>query len=503
MAEKRNAQETAKALGLEELDTEIAIGYIANDILTTMHRTASKPMQVKIEKLFQEWNPHGIFHDDLLPINSTLLIGPPGQGKTTAFKVASKMVANGLGMQYLENGAIDDALEKHGKITENDFVFVSQETAGVVSSLEWAGLPTAKLQKGADGKPDRKVMGRLHSQRLEALADAGGGCLLLDDFMNASPSIQNVGLSLTEEKRYGDLSLAKTYVGVTGNMGSIDGTNTSKTSSALRNRLKIFFTQDRLTNFVKRIQTDPKYRDEVGDVAVCGFLERNNQYFASMPDPKMMGGYNTPRSWDKFIAEARRIVYANGGRAGGPRALPDLRRVASALLGHEVAHQFTTYLRAMMDHADPLARQVIMEGKLDQDTLKKKFKDGYSASEQHFAYQYALALAEWTAVKISKDKGDLREAVTRFALGITALDGSSFTFGINAFKAKLANQLENLSEKQADGTRELTQKTKIEIAKIISEHPQCNKDQVRNMIDALSNSDKLSSLTARRSRTVK
>lgn len=498
--EKRDAQSVAKGLGLEEIDTEIAVRNVAHDILLTLHRTSSKAKQAKIEQLYKEWYPHGIFHDDGAGINSVCLIGPPGQGKTTAFKVAAKEVAKGLGMRYLENGDIDKILEEEGKITDNDFVFVSQETAGVVSSLEWAGLPTSKIQGKDKQGNDRKVMGRLYSSRLQAIADAGAGLLLLDDFLNASPSIQNVGLSLTEEKRYGDLSLANAYIGLTGNMGSIDGTNTSKMSSALRNRCQVYFTQDKLQNFVKRVQTDPRYRDEVGDAGVCGFLERHSQYFASMPDPKQMGGYNTPRSWDKFIAEARRVIYANGGRQHAVRGLTDIRRKASSLLGAEVSHQYTTYLRSMMDMADPLARQVIMEGKLDRDSLQKKFKEGYSANEQHFAYQYALALADYAAMKITKDEGKLKEAVTRFALGITALDGSSFTFGMNNFKSKLANQIETLSEKSADGNRELTTKVKVEIAKLVADHPQCTKEQIRDMVDALSNTDKLGGMSARRQR---
>lgn len=499
MADKKNAQDIAKGYGLEELDTEDAVKVISHDILITLHRSANKKRQAQIESLYKEWYPQGLFHDDGSPINSVLLLGPPGQGKTTAFKVAAKQVAKGLGMNYLENGAIDAQMEEKGEITENDFVFVSQETAGVVSSLEWAGLPTSKIQKDPNGN-ERKVMGRLYSVRLQAIADAGGGLLLLDDFMNASPSIQNVGLSLTEEKRYGDLSLSKAYVGLTGNMGSVDGTHTSKTSAALRNRCQIYFTQDKFTNFTKRVAADPRYRDEVGDVGVCGFLERFQQYFASMPDPKQMGGYNTPRSWDKFIAEARRAVYAHGGRQGALRALKTIQSKAASLLGHEVAHHYTTYLRSMMDLADPLARSVVIDGKLDMDTMNKKFKEGYSADQQHFAYQYALALADYAAIKIVKDKGDLKETVQRLALGLTVLEGSSFTFGVNAFKTKLANQIESLSDKRPDGTRELNEKTKTEICKIIASHPDCSKEQMRDLVDAMSNADKIGGMRASRSR---
>lgn len=500
MSEKKSASEVAKGLGLTEIDTEVAVKFITRDILYTLRRSAkSKAMVAKIDKFYKELYPHGTFTDNGSKIVSTLLMGPPGHGKTTSFKVAAKIVCDGLGLRYLENAALDEVLEKEGFVTENDFVFVSEETSGLVSAQEFAGLPTTKELQLADGTTE-KVMGRLFNHRLVALSKAAGGVLLLDDFMNAAPSVQGLGLSIAEEKRFGALNLTNAYIGLTGNLGPIDGTYTNKASKALVNRVKTFFTQDNVNNFVKRVNTSPMYRDELGDVGICGFLNRYNTYFASMPDPKMSGGYNTPRSWMDFMNEARNIISCYGGRQGASAAIPELHLVCSAMLGTEVANHYITYIRSMMDLADPLARSVIMDGKLDKDLLKKKFNEGYSAAEQHFAYQYALALADYAALKISKEGGELKEAVSRFALGITALDGSSFNFGINAFKSKLANQNEKLSEKNSEGTRELTERTKLEIGRIVADHPQCSKEQVQGMIDALSNFDKLSPMKGSRSR---
>ena len=324
--------------------------------------------------------------------------------------------------------------------------------------------------------------------------------LLLDDFSNATPSIQNVGLSLSEEKRYGDLSLTKAYVGMTGNMGSIDGTHTSKNSSALRNRCQMYFTQDKVDNYISRVQTDPVYRDDIGDLGVTAFLDRNRNLFADMPNAKEMGGYNTPRSWDKFIAAARKEVRKNGGRGEGVlKSMSTLRSLASSLLGLQVAHEYTVFLHSMMKDADPLARLVINDGKVDAERLKKNYNQGYGADNQHFAYQYAHALADYAVAKIIKEDGKLNEAVERFAIGLTLLDGASFTFGVNAFKLKLASSVKEMSRKTNHGL-DLAEPEKLKICKIVTSHQGITPDQIRNLIDALSNTDKTAGSRPTRSR---
>lgn len=349
-------------------------------------------------------------------------------------------------------------------------------------------------------------MGRLFDARLLALEESGGGVLLLDDFLNASPQIQNVGLSISEERRFGRLSLNNAYVGLTGNMGSLDGTHTTRPSTALRNRCKIYFIQDHWKNFVSRVQTDPRYRDETGLVGVDGFLERRSQDFFSMPDPKMMGGYNTPRSWAKYIDEARRVVNKYGGREFMKDAIPELSRLGRSLLGPSVGQQLTIYMRSLADLADPLARKVIHDGVLDTDMLSQKFRDGYSADEHHFAYQYANALADYTAQRVIADKGDLKVAVERFTVGLSPMTGSAFTHGINVFKQRLANHVESLSESvEATGERQLTFEALSKITEIMSQSTLVNSRQVKDMIDALADWDKVKAMpqTAARARKKK
>lgn len=490
----------AKGLDLFEVDTKQSVAMLRDDILLTIFRGAKEKndaeLMDKCERLYEEWHPRGVMNKaDTTPINPTMLIGPPGHGKTTSFKVALQEVAKGLGLIYLENSQIEKQQQTEEGITRKHLCFVSQETAGVVSALEWAGLPTEdKVKSNTHADGERSAMGRLFDARLLALEESAGGVLLLDDFLNASPQIQNVGLSISEEKRFGRLSLDNAYVGLTGNMGAIDGTHTTRISSALRNRCEVYYIEDHWQNFVQRAHTDPKYRDEVGLVGVDGYLERASQNFTAMPDSKKMGGYATPRSWVKYINAARRIVDAHGGRAYMADAIPALSRKAYALLGPQVGHDLTIYLRSLADLADPLARQVIYEGKLDTETLGKKFNEGYSAQEHHFAYQYANALADYTAQKVLKDKGKLDEAVARFTIGISPLKGPAFTHGMNVFKQRLANHVEELSEKIKDGERQLSFDACAKITQIVSANPNVTGRQVQDMVDALSDWDKMRTL---------
>lgn len=501
----------AAGLELEEVDTKASVAMIRDDILLTVLRGAlsrheeakaagkddearrEAALVEKCERAYKQWYPRGVLDkEDDTPIDSTMLIGPPGHGKTTSFKVALREVGKALGLKVLENGEIEAQLNKGG-VTREHLCFVSQETAGVVSALEWAGLPAEeKIQSTTKEEGERAAMGRLFDARILALEESAGGVLLLDDFLNANPQIQNVGLSIAEEKRFGRLALSNALVGLTGNMGAIDGTHTTRISAALRNRCKTFFIQDHWQNFVSRIQVDPKYRDEVGLAGVDGFLERHSHEFFSMPNPKMMGGYNTPRSWMKYLNESRRIINKFGGRAHMAEAIPELRRAARSLLGPSVGHAVATYMRSMADLADPLARGVIRDGKLDTETLAKKFQDGYSADQLHFAYQYANALADYTAQKVIEDKGDLKTAVERFTVGLSPLTGSSFTHGINVFKQRLANHVEELSETvQSTGDRSLNFQALSKITEIVSSSTLVNSKQIKDMIDALSDWDKM------------
>lgn len=476
----KSATQIAQSIGLVDADTTEAINIIANDILLTMYgnRKKSNPDQdVKIRAMYEEMNPGATWMDDNDKVLSVLLLGPPGQGKTMAFKQAAKKVAAGLGLTYVENPS-----DKF-KVDSTHFVFISQEFSAENSKVSLGGIPSKVVED------DVEYMSMLVNKRLAMMHKSGGGLLLLDDFPNASPNIQNVGLALTDEKRFQGLDLNGNYVGLTGNLGALDGTHTARLSTALRGRCRIMFTEDKLENFINRCQKH--YRDDLGDVGMLGFLARFPQHFSVLPSVKESGGFPSPRTWDHFITEARRELNRAGGRGRGElKCLPKLQKLASSLLGLEVGQEVYAYMYSLMRSADPLARQMIMEGKNNTAELEKRFKDGFSADEQHFAYQYATALSDYAVLKIVKDGGKMDEAVTRFAQGMVALPLDSFAYAVNNFKGKLANQVASLSTVLSDGRNSLTTDSKKKIVDIVVEVKGLTQEHVTNLVDVLTDASK-------------
>lgn len=514
MSKEQKIDQLAQSLGLRESETSVIIDRIAFDILTSMYGKSEK-LDKKIRDVYKEWTNGADWFEDKDGLTALLLVGPPGHGKTTSFKEASKKVAKALGMRYLENAGLDvvplhdrpvldddgepvmndDGTPKviRGIDPENDFVLVTQEAAGVVSALEWLGLPRAiKLGKVPGEKNEQEAMGRLYSERLLKAQKAGGSTILLDDFLNASPSIQNVGLALSEERRFNDLNLQNSLVGLTGNLGSHDGTNTSPLSTALRNRCRIYFIQDKLEEFVMRAQS--RWTDTIGDAATLGFLRRAPEWFAKMPDVKQRGGFPTPRSWDKFIVSARRAVARAGGSLA--HASRDLNDESSALLGLDVGQAYTAYMNAYIKSADPLARAAIIDGKFDRNAFKKQMESNMSGDNQYFAYQFAMAASDYAANKIASD-GKLDQGLARFVDAVLPLDGPNLNLAIDNFKRNLANKVESMSSKLKNG-REISMEIKHQISNAFATHPECTKENRENVIDVLSDRDKYQSVAARR-----
>ena len=110
------------------------------------------------------------------------------------------------GLEFISNPA-DDFVA-----TGNELLFVVQELSGQVSAVDFGGIPNVQDFQTPDGS-SRSFMTKLANKRLAALQYAGAAVLLLDDFSNASPNIQNVALSILTEKRFQEVRTWQRFSG--------------------------------------------------------------------------------------------------------------------------------------------------------------------------------------------------------------------------------------------------------------------------------------------------
>jgi predicted DNA-binding protein YlxM (UPF0122 family) len=498
---KTSFEDVAKKLALTKMNTERVIELLKHDILLSAYRKDprddfDRQMNEKVKQVFKDWYDADFSMTENQKVLSMFSMGPPGQGKTTSFKVASKEVADALGLKFVINPSDDY------QATRKEFLFVSLECSGENSSATFGGIPAKVEEIGPDGE---KIvyMRKLPNKRLALLSHVAAGLLLLDDFSNAAPNVQNVALSITDEKRFQGLNLEHCYVGLTGNLGALDGTHTSKISTALRGRTVAVFTTDELPKFIQR--TLETYKDDIGDAGIIGFLQRNNEYFAEMPDSKEDGGYPSPRTWEHFIQSARSFIVRGGGRGRGElKAYENIRDYASIILGPQVGLKLAAYYHSLIQGVDPIARAAIVDGKLDMNQLKDKYGNGLSQPQQDFGYQFAMACSDYAVNEISKEvtkgrernedaKKALEKTIQRWGRAVLTLNPPEFAYSVDYLKAKMAIQIGDFANATNDKSARKTLKTDVKetICKILEKQEDFDSDKRRVLINAITDYDKV------------
>ncbi len=448
--------EIATKLHLPMAQTNDLIDLISNDMLRSIYRyppkvpnpkggsdiegvlsEEDKEFNQKVDAVHREWNNGAPFPPYRRnKVRGTSAAGSPGHGKTTVFEVAAERVARAMNMRFLN--PIDLEHVPLEEINKNTFVFISEETAGMISAMEFFGMPSEG--RTANGT---RYMGRLFTLQLQKLMKAGAGVCLLDDFSNAHEHIQDVGLSLVDRRRNGELILTNTYFGVTGNLGGLDDTNAKRMSAALRGRMRTYLVHDTVENFLNRLLTNPKYQDELGSAFLRPFfLRTKDRYFSAIPLRGKQGGFPSPRTWLDAMEETRDALHRHGGRDGAAAARYDIKNILEASVGLECASAFDTFMEAVLLGAEPLAAELISTGKVNETKFKAaKSEGGFTPQDMFFENQFALALVDHTINKILKDKS-LKEGIERFGKGLGMItDDASFELALEELQTRMVIQI--------------------------------------------------------------
>lgn len=410
------------AINIPEISTEQAIEMLVEDMLCSFHTNGDDTAKdKKVEDAYFKYSGIPFFSKTPTP---SYFRGFPGQGKTTAFKVASREVAELMGLEYIENP------DNEFTINKNHLLFVSLELSGEVSAVTIGGIPKSVAFKNDRGE-EKEYMAKLVEKRMAMLADAGASVFLLDDFANAAPSVQNVALSITEEKRFQGMSIGKAYCGLTGNLGLLDGTNVSNTSTANATRVKSYIVSDDLDAWLGRTAT--KYNDDIGDAGIMGFMRRNTELFHKPTGSKNGEPYPCSRSWSKFLNDLRasvhkyRFLESQGGdiaRLAHKIPLGDIVLSANGTVGIEAGRKLESYYTQLLQHgADSIARQVIDEGEFNnasKEKISQKLGNAVSSDELGFGTALVQAVAEYAADNMYRAlKNDDPVRLEKAAKGLT------------------------------------------------------------------------------------
>lgn len=434
--------------GLPVGTTDDVLEMLVDDMLQKAHTKGANPeLDKKVEDALSVRNG-GIFFPRR-SVQGAALLGYPGHGKTTAFKMAAQKVADLIDLNLKINPPNEET------ITSNDFVLISRELSGEVHNGAIVGLPGIEIFQTESGE-DQKYMTQYANKRLASCRHAGASVLLLDDALNASPNIQNICLSLAEEGRYDSLNLGKTtYVGLTGNLGSLDGTYTTNMSSALRTRLKLFQVEDTVENWVDR--SHKEFDLDVADGGIAGFLQENPELFHA-PEPRGKGSYPAPRTWSKLapVTEEQAYLVSRGAKSSGA-ALEAVSKAAQGAVGRNAATRLHSYLHSLYTMASPLAREAVEnKGQLSDKSLeifKEKIGSGHSQPAQEFGHQYVTSVAEIGAHRAAKAKQEHGESsdehlaavkdvfrdVSHALLDYDELDNDKVSRGFGHFLLRLTN----------------------------------------------------------------
>ncbi|BCL73991.1 hypothetical protein TUMSATVNIG1_59770 (plasmid) [Vibrio nigripulchritudo] len=362
-------EKMATESGLSLTTVSNVIPPLIKDILRTWHTAGAKTgIDERVEQAWEKLFNYQ-FNNSSESVVPMYFKGPPGQGKSTAFRVACKMIAKAMGVELFTDPTVSD------RPSRMDIVFVEAQLGGAISITPIVGIPSKSEDAHSLG-----TSVYLPPARMKRLAEQDFALIVLDDIDNANEMVKNGLMPVIYDKKVGDYNLGKnTYTGATGNLGVSDGTNISKGSSALYNRTRVVLIHDTLGDFLER--AEEKYNDNLGLCHLDEFLISSPSKFYPERDRKQRGPTPTSRSYDGLLSSLRNLFsdYESQIAAGlNPQPLyPQIADVIPSHVGRAVADEMSLFYRNIMTLAYPASKEATSKNGLS-DVMMKKLSETFS-----------------------------------------------------------------------------------------------------------------------------
>jgi MoxR-like ATPase len=397
----RDLKSLADQLGIDGFtETSQAAKHLTKQIFQQLHtHGGNKLKDQKVEGAFEAVLGYPMLAaDSATPL---YLKGPGGHGKSTIVKMASKTVADAMGLKFIEN----PPQNYQGK--SDEFCYYNLNLGGMISNLKQSLPYVDESSEGND-----KVLKNAVNSIISGLQTAGGSTVNLDDFENCSNNVQNsmMEFMLSRTFEHIDLSDKGCYVAASANLGAaLDGAKTFEASTPLLGRATVLYTADKLEHFVDRAKN--KYKDHLGDAYISEFLEINKELFFYLPESKNKRHLSpSPRNWDRVTKAARDALHEFNHTGVYP--YDSVRREIAGSCGQPAALRHDGFIVDFINGAAITSRKFADNEELTKDEIKKMDACLNHASGtpqigsdgQLFSMLFPKSLADYTIMNIERDK---------------------------------------------------------------------------------------------------
>lgn len=314
-----------------------------------------------------------------------LLLGMPGNAKTSIMESAAKKVSELLNLKFVKN------LDENTILRDDMMIVEKLELAGVDSNTEIKGLP--KVTVNEDGS---QTMNRVPPAYASAPFHVAGYLLIMDDFVSASPQGISALHGLLQRETDDGKIADNIVIGLTGNLGTLDNTASTALSAPIASRGKVGIVHMSVSDVVNHLEEKYGMLKNQNIVLLSSFLESNAKFFNAQPKRNTLASVTNARTVEILIEKLAKVDAKYHDNTNLSKYKEAVTKYASMHLGPEAGSAFGVHAYMYRSHAIPMAKELMEKGNLTPEMsaiLEKEYGDGINTSNVNFGTQLSIALS--------------------------------------------------------------------------------------------------------------